>query len=295
LKKGLAHFNNVCKIHTSVENKTENVMLDIPDVDFMQEVFNTQLKNNKKQYSMLIVEDNPELLGLLTGIFEPIYLVHTAIVGEEGYEKTMELQPDIVLSDLMMPKMSGSEMCSKIKNNIMVCHVPVVLLTAQTAVEFSIEGLRLGADDYISKPFNVKTLITRCNNLVNNRKMLQEKFTKQAGTSARIIATNQLDLEFIKKAQHIVEEHLQDSEFDVPAFSREMALGRTKLFIKIKGITGLTPNDFILGVRLKKAARLLNENPEYNISDITYTLGFNSPKYFAKCFKEQFGISPTAY
>lgn len=295
MKKGSAHFSDDCKFFPSSENKSENLMLDVPDLDFMQEVLNSQLKNNEKQYSMLIVEDNPELLRMLAGIFEPIYQVHTAIDGEEGYEKTMELQPDIVLSDLMMPKMSGSEMCSKIKNNIMVCHIPVVLLTAQTAVEFSIEGLRLGADDYITKPFNVKTLIIRCNNLVNNRKMLQEKFTNQAGTSVRIIATNQLDLEFIEKEQRIVEEHVQDSEFDVPAFSREMALGRTKLFMKIKGITGQTPNDFILGVRLKKAARLLNENPEYNISDITYMLGFNSPKYFAKCFKEQFGISPTAY
>ena len=110
-----------------------------------------------------------------------------------------------------------------------------------------------------------------------------------------MIATNKMDLEFLERAQQIVEQHLDDSEFDVPAFSREIALGRTKLFTKLKGITGQTPNEFIQNVRLKKAASMLSNNPEYNISDITYMLGFSSPKYFAKCFKEQFGVSPSAY
>lgn len=191
--------------------------------------------------------------------------------------------------------MSGSEMCSKIKSNFLVCHIPVVLLTAQTAIEYNIEGLRLGADDYITKPFNVKALVTRCNNLVNGRKVLQEKFSKQTDFSPRLVATNNLDREFLEKAQEIIEKNLDNSEFDVPFFSREMALGRTKLFSKIKGITGQTPNDFIITVKMKKAAELLNNHPEYNISDITYMLGFSSPKYFAKCFKEQFGVSPSTY
>ena len=195
----------------------------------------------------------------------------------------------------MMPRMSGSELCSKIKNNFQVSHIPVVLLTAQTAVEYTIEGLRLGADDYITKPFNVKTLITRCNNLINNRKMLQEKFSRQTDFSPRLLATNQLDREFLEKAQQVIESHIDDSEFDVQAFSREMALGRTKLFSKIKGITGQTPNDFILNVRLKKAASYLTDHPEYNISEITYMMGFSSPKYFAKCFKEHFGMSPSEF
>jgi DNA-binding response OmpR family regulator len=261
----------------------------------MAEMKETQVRNNEPLYSMLIVEDNDELREMLKQVFEPIYKIYTAVDGEEGLNLTMEHQPDIVLSDLMMPKMSGSEMCSKIKNNFLVCHIPVVLLTAQTAVEYNIEGLRLGADDYITKPFNIKTLITRCNNLVNNRRILQEKFSRQVDSSPRLVATNQLDREFLEKAQQVVEAHLDDSEFDVPAFSREMALGRTKLFTKIKGITGQTPNDFIINVKLKKAAQWLTNNPEYNISDITYMLGFSSPKYFSKCFKEQFGISPSVY
>jgi AraC-like DNA-binding protein len=170
-----------------------------------------------------------------------------------------------------------------------------VLLTAQTAVEHNIEGLRLGADDYVTKPFNIKTLITRCNNLVNGRKLLQERFSRQTDFSPRLIATNNLDREFLEKAQLIIEKHIDSSQFDVPLFASEMAMGRTKLFSKIKGITGQTPNDFIITVKLKKAAAMLTNNPEYNISDITYMLGFSSPKYFAKCFKEQFGVPPSAF
>ena len=295
LKKGNTHFTEEEKGHEEVNEESCIVCLEELDREFMAEMMESQIQHNEPLYSMLIVEDNDELREMLKLVFEPIYKIYTAADGEEGLAMTMEHQPDIVLSDLMMPRMSGSEMCSKIKNNFLICHIPVVLLTAQTAVEYNIEGLRLGADDYITKPFNVKTLITRCNNLVNNRRILQEKFSKQVDSSPRLVATNQLDREFLEKAQLVVEAHLDDSEFDVPAFSSEMALGRTKLFTKIKGITGQTPNDFILNVRLKKAAQWLTNNPEYNISDITYMLGFSSPKYFSKCFKEQFGVSPSVY
>jgi AraC-like DNA-binding protein len=130
---------------------------------------------------------------------------------------------------------------------------------------------------------------------VNGRKLLQEKFSKQTDFTPRLIATNNLDREFLEKAQEIIEKNIENADFDVPFFSREMALGRTKLFSKIKGITGQTPNDFIITVKMKKAASLLTNNPEFNISDITYMLGFSTPKYFAKCFKEQFGVSPSTF
>ena len=295
LKKGSAHFKEEDIVE--VEDIDTNCLQQLNEIDteFMQEVINQQTEKNEPHYSMLIVEDNDELREMLKTVFEPIYKIYTAADGEQGLALTIEHQPSIVLSDVMMPRMSGSEMCSKIKNNFSVCHIPVVLLTAQTAVEYNIEGLRLGADDYITKPFNIKTLITRCNNLVNGRKLLQERFSKQIDFSPRLIATNNLDREFLEKAQLIIEKYIDNSEFDVPLFASEMAMGRTKLFSKIKGITGQTPNDFIITVKLKKAAAMLTNNPEYNISDITYMLGFSSPKYFAKCFKEQFGVSPSAF
>lgn len=294
LKKSKQHFKPE-QIIDAQELNSSNIYFDALDTEFINEIREQQNNHHTAAYNMLIVEDNDDLRQMLQQMFEPLFNIHTARDGEEGLQKTIELQPDIVLSDLMMPKMSGSEMCSKIKNNFNVCHIPVVLLTAQTAIEYNIEGLRLGADDYVTKPFNVKALISRCNNLINNRKMLQEKYSKQVDAHPRQLATNELDREFMEKAQRIIEEHLDDSEFDVPAFSREMALGRTKLFSKIKGITGQTPNDFIVNIKLKKAAFWLNNNPELNISDITYKLGFSSPKYFSKCFKEQFGITPSAY
>ncbi len=295
LKKGSAHFNEKQKSENQ-DIETETIRsIQAVEPGFMQEIIQQQELDGNTGYSMLIVEDNDDLRNLLQNIFEPIYTIYTASDGEEGLQKTIELQPDIVLSDLMMPKMSGSEMCTKIKNNFSVCHIPVVLLTAQTAIEYNIEGLRLGADDYITKPFNVKVLITRCNNLVNGRKILQEKFTHQTDFTTKQIATNNLDREFLDKAYRIIEENFDNPDFDVPAFSREMALGRTSLFNKIKSITGQTPNDFIITVKMKKASFWLRNNYKYNISDITYMLGFSSPKYFTKCFKDQFGMSPTAF
>jgi signal transduction histidine kinase/DNA-binding response OmpR family regulator len=295
LKKGKSHFSGEYITRGNDDNETyEQQSLEV-DQDFMAEIIANQVVDNQPRFSMLIVEDNDELRELLKTIFEPIYQVYTACDGQQGLEMTLEHQPDLVLSDLMMPRLSGAEMCSKIKSNFAVSHIPVVLLTAQTAIEYNIEGLKLGADDYITKPFNVKALITRCNNLVNNRRMLQEKFSKQIDFTPLMLATNKLDSDFIEKAHQIVEKHIDNADFDVKLFSEELGLSRTRLFTKLKGVTGQTPNDFILNVRLKKAAELLQYNPEFNISDITYMLGFNTPRYFTKCFKDHFNLTPMAY
>jgi signal transduction histidine kinase/ligand-binding sensor domain-containing protein/DNA-binding response OmpR family regulator len=258
-------------------------------LDDAPEIFKT---NTPK---IFIAEDNDELREMLVNIFESLYQVKSVPDGENAFEIIKEWQPDMVLSDVMMPKVSGTELCSQIKSNFETCHIPVVLLTAQTSIEHNIEGLKLGADDYITKPFNIKVLITRCNNLVNGRKILQEKFSKHPVFSAQLVATNVLDKEVIEKAQTIVEKYLDDSEFDVNVFAREMALGRTKLFAKIKGITGQTPNEFIQTIKLKKGAYWLKNAPEMSVADITYSLGFSSPRYFSKCFKDSFGIAPANF
>lgn len=252
-------------------------------------------ESNRERPSILIVEDNPELLHVLQSILEPIYTVHTASNGEEGLRKTIRHQPDIVLSDLMMPLLSGSEMCLRIKNNFATSHIPVVLLTAQTAVEAKLDSLRLGADDYITKPFDVNLLVARCQNLINGRRLLQEKFGRSTELPPSAIASNEIDREFIERARQVIEQHLSDEDFDVALFSREMALGRTRLFHKIKGVTGQTPNEFILTIRMKKATYLLQSHPEMNIADVAYKVGFGSPKYFSKCFREQFGMSPSEF
>jgi len=297
LRKGLSHFSKeqiADAVHYDVDSTCVMQMNELDDT-FFKEMVQYQHADKEIQFSMLIVEDNRELCAMLKNMFEPIYKVYTASDGEEGLALTIKHQPDIVLSDLMMPKMSGSEMCSKIKNNFSVCHIPVVLLTAQTAVESNIEGLCLGADDYITKPFDVKMLITRCNNLVNNRKILQDKFSRNMEFSVKQLATNNMDKTFLEKAHEIIEAHIDNPEFDVMMFSREMALGRTSLFRKIKGVTGQTPNEFIVTVRLQKAVEFFNLHSEFSVSEISHMVGFTSSKYFGKCFKAHFGISPSEF
>lgn len=244
---------------------------------------------------ILIVEDNDSIREMLAHIFQPFYEVLTAADGEEGLALVNSEMPTIVVSDVVMPKMSGTELCKQIKNDFNTCHIPVVLLTARTAIEQNIEGLRIGADDYITKPFNTNLLISRCNNLVNSRILLQEKFSKQPKAFAQMLATNPIDKEILDRAMSVIEKHLDDAEFNVNIFAREMAMARTNLFTKLKAITGQTPNDFILTIRLKKGALMLRNNPELNITEISDRIGFSSSRYFSKCFKDVYHVSPLAY
>lgn len=248
-----------------------------------------------RKAKILIVEDNRSLCEMLVKIFEPFYSVATACNGKEGWDKVLEEEPDIVLSDIVMPQMSGTELCKLIKGTIETCHIPVILLTARTAIEHNLEGLRLGADDYITKPFNINILLSRCNNLVNNRIMLQEKFSHQPQVTPQILATNVLDKDLMDKVTAIIDDHIDDPEFNVEVLTREMGIARTKLFTKLKGITGQTPADLIATIRLKRAALMLREHPELNISEISDRLGFSSPRQFTRSFKEKYHVIPQAY
>ena len=194
-----------------------------------------------------------------------------------------------------MPLLFGTELGKLSKADFNTCHIPVVLLTARTAIEQNIEGLRIGSDDYITKPFNTNLLISRCNNLVNSRILLQEKFSKQPQAQVQLLATTPIDKDILDKAMDVIEHHLDDAEFNVNIFAREMAMARTNLFTKIKAITGQTPNEFILTIRLKKGALMLRNNPELNITEISDRIGFSSPRYFSKCFKDIYHMSPLAY
>lgn len=267
----------------------DKVLNDIPDDE------TPGSESEEPRNKILIVEDNEELRGLLLRLFSKIYSVYEAQDGAEGFEKTKEIQPDIVLSDIMMPKMSGIEMCRMIKSNFDTSHIPVILLTAQTAEEFTIQGLKMGADDYVTKPFNVKHLFMRCNNLVNSRKLLQKKYAKQMDNNVDILATNGADHQFMEQCVACIEQNIDNPDFDVNMFAQTMNIGRTKLFLKLKGITGQTPNDFILNIRLKKAQMLLKQTDAKTVSEIAYEVGFNSPSYFIKRFRELFGVTPAQF
>ena len=256
---------------------------------------NEIIPSHPSDAKMLIVEDDISIREMLSDIFRTFYQVITASDGVEAMEIVEKEMPSIVLSDVVMPHMSGTELCKKIKGEFNTCHIPVVLLTARTAVEHTVEGLRIGADDYITKPFNINILVSRCNNLVNSRIQLQEKFTKQPQAFAQILATNPMDKEMLDRAMTIIEKHLDDSEFNVNTFAREMGMARTNLFSKLKAVTGQTPNEFILTIRLKKGAIMLRNNPELNITEISDKVGFSSSRYFSKCFKDVYRVSPMSY
>ena len=243
--------------------------------------------------TILLVDDNTELLSMLEDIFLPMYNIYTACNGREGLEMAQQIQPDLIVSDVIMPEMSGKDLCYKIKTNVELSHISVVLLTAQTSVEYVVEGLMFGADDYITKPFNIKVLVARCNNLIKNKKRLIAHYAGKVITESPVAeAINEKDKELLTKCVNIVRENFENPDFDVTALASELCMGRSKLYMQFKQMTGLTPNEFILKVKLDEAMSLLTEHPELNITEISVRLGFSSPRYFSKSFKAFFGIAP---
>ncbi len=297
LKQGKEHFSeeeyeNVI-VQSSIVEPRENQLIHL-DTEIEIEPPSNNVKPNTR-FRILIIEDDIPLQEMLKEIFEIFYEVSLASTGDEGLHKIITERPDIILSDILLPNMSGIELCKYVKNNIDTCHIPVVLLTAKAAIENNMEGLQVGADDYVTKPFNTQILISRCNNLINSRIILQEKFSKQPQTKMHILATNPLDMEFLNKITSIVEEHLHEESFSVDSLAQEMGIARTKLYIKLKAITGQTPYELISTIRLKKAGEMLTSHLELNIAEISDKLGFTSPRYFSRHFKEKYGVIPTEY
>ena len=305
LKTGNEHFINdpLVDIQHDIKESKSIVQNSIPDSDFMK----TLKENNKIVYHkndpdeadvrrILIVEDNVELLNLLAEIFSPLYQVYKATNGDDGLRITIKEQPDIVLSDVMMPGISGNEMCRRIKNNIHTCHIPVVLLTARISPEQQVEGLMSGADDYITKSFNAKILLIKINNILRNRELLHHTNTDNSqSTNVPGVVQNESDKKLLDKIKEIVEKNIENPDFNIEQLASEVCMGRSAFFEKIKDITGTTPANFILECRLNKATALLIKNPTLRMDDIAAYLGFSSGRYFCKCFKNHFGISPLQY
>lgn len=299
LKKGIEHFKQNNKIVIQAEVNDDKKVNDLPALnenkEFLDELIEQQKINFKNTPTLLIIEDDDEIRKMLAQIFDPLFHIFETNNGDDGFSKAKEISPDLILSDIMMPRMSGSKLCSMIKSDFETCHIPVVLLTALNSVEDNIIGLNCGADAYITKPFNVKLLVTECITILNNRRILQEKFSRTESISSSQITTNPLDQAFVDKAISIIEDNIEVGNIDVGTLCNNLAISRTKLFLKMKGITGQTPHEFIQNVKLKLAAKMLRENPEYNISDIAFNLGFSSLNYFGKSFKDFFGVSPSSY
>lgn len=271
-------------------------VLALPEQAFLEDIHKKRpVGVSPKSITILIIEDNKELLELLENIFALIYTVIKTDNGETGLKMAIEFKPDIILSDIMIPGISGIELCKRIKTNLEICHIPVVLLTARTAAESNLEGLMAGADDYITKPFNTQILITRCNNLVNNRIILQKRFRTSADLDTAQLANNENDQELLNKAIAFIEENIGNPDLNISLFANKMFMGRSSLFGKIKGITGQTPKDFITTIRMKKSLVMLKENPSLPVSEVATMVGFNDTSYFIKMFKQNFGVTPKQY
>ena len=249
--------------------------------------------NGRKR--MLLVEDDDALRQMLKDVFKGMFEIFEAPNGKIGFELAEEHTPDLIISDIMMPVMSGDEFCRKIKSNFSTSHIPVILLTALADIQHNIMGYDCGADDYVTKPFNSQLLIARCSAILNNRELLQKKFSSSEDARPDILTTNNDDAAFINKVVAIIEDNILDKNVSVSFLCDRMAMGHTKLFNKIKGLTGSSPQELILNVKVKFAARMLKDRPELNVSDIAFQLGYNSLNYFGKCFKKAFGQSPTEY
>ncbi len=252
------------------------------------------LKSRDKKKTIIIVEDNEDLRFYLKDNLREQYRVEEAINGKEGWEKIKQMNPDLVVSDIMMPVMDGVELVRKIKNETLTAHIPVILLTAMGSEEKQLEGLKAGVNDYITKPFTFEILASRIRNLLAQQKLLQKRFQKQIEVNPGEVTITPVDEKFLKQALELVEKNMDNAEFSVEDFSRDMFMNRVTFYRKILSITGKTPIEFIRCMRLKRAAQLL-EKSGMSIAEIAYEVGFNNPKIFTKAFKEEFGITPSQY
>ncbi|HCN53333.1 MAG TPA: hybrid sensor histidine kinase/response regulator [Prevotella sp.] len=252
-------------------------------------------KSDHSRYTILLVEDNEELLLTLQELFQKSYNVILARDGKEGLAKTRELKPDLIVSDIMMPVMNGTDMCKEIKNDITICHIPVILLTAMSSTEHTINGLKIGADDYISKPFDPRLLVARCNNLIRSRLLLQNKYNADDHSGSELLATNTLDQEFMRKCDAFIDQNMTNPDAKVEDIIQNLEMGRSTFFSKFKSLTGMTPNEYTLNYRLRRSAIWLKERKDLQIADIAYQLGFSTPRYFSQVFKKKYGLTPSEF
>jgi DNA-binding response OmpR family regulator/nitrogen-specific signal transduction histidine kinase len=248
----------------------------------------------KKSATILLAEDNREMRNYIEQMLEDDFKIETADNGKEAYEITRQINPDIILTDIMMPEMDGMELCERIKREQETCHIPIIMLTAKGEDNDKISGLRTGADDYITKPFHPDELLQKLKNIVTTRKRAWEKFQKGSILEPTDIAVTSFDEKFLKNAVVAVEEHIDDPDFDVSGLVSHTGMSRSVMYRKLKALTGQSANEFINTIRLKRAAQLLKKQ-KLSVSEITYMVGYNDPQYFSKCFKKQFGQTPSQF
>lgn len=247
-----------------------------------------------RKATILIVEDNKELRTFIKESLLNIYHILEAEDGEQGWNIAIESIPDLIISDIMMPKSDGLELIQRLKEDDRTSHIPFIFLTARTNYEHLVEGLETGADLYLTKPFSLKVLELNIHNMLNTREVMREKFTRRLVYEPTQMIVESLDEKFFRKALAIIEENISNPEFDVPTLAVEVGMSQPVLYKKIRALSNMSVNDFIKSIRLQKAAQLLKQH-QYGVADIAYMVGFNDRKYFSKEFKKIFDKNPTEY
>lgn len=253
---------------------------------------------DEDSYKLLIVEDNVELLMLMQHLFSRHYQVKTATNGEEALKIIAESELDLIVSDVMMPVMDGHELTRRVKGTPDTSHLPIILLTAKTQEEDREEALTIGADDFVTKPFKMRDLELRINNIIENRQRIQHEFHQQTAEETQqqtAVEAPTPDQQFLKQALDCVYAHLDDADYDRDAFAADMGASASTLYNKLRSVTGMNVSSFIRDIRMKEAQRIARQEPDIRVSDLAYRVGFQDPKYFATSFKKQYGVTPTEF
>ena len=279
-------------------NISKNAIVDvntvIPDINTMS----AELENaDEDAYKLLIVEDNLELLMLMQQLLKTTYRVYIARNGKEALKVINEKDLDLIISDVMMPEMDGLELTRTVKADPNYNHLPIILLTAKTQDEDEQQALLIGADEYLRKPFRLADLKLRIDNIIENRKRMQTEFSQLTAEEEKQHIANapSPDEKFVNQVMALVHKHIDDESYDRDALAADMGASASTLYNKLRSITGMHVSAFIRDVRMKEARRMAIENPQLRVSDLAYSVGFHDPRYFATCFKKQFGIQPKEF
>jgi signal transduction histidine kinase/ligand-binding sensor domain-containing protein/DNA-binding response OmpR family regulator len=267
-----------------------NDNLPIPDSDNQPDDF----QEASDAQIMLIVEDNPDVRYFIRSHFDSSFKIFEAKNGQEGFDIAVKIVPDVIISDILMPKVDGYEFCKRIKKDERTSHIPVLLLTALHSKDHEIEGLSLGADDYITKPFDISILQTKIENMLLLRRSLKEKYTSQIILKPSDLTISSPDERFLKKAIEVVEKNISNADLDIEHFASEVGVSRMQLYRKFNALTNMTVKEFIRNIRLQRAAQLLLEK-KMTVTEIAYAVGFKDLSHFRKCFHREFGMSASEY
>ena len=251
-------------------------------------------ENTNKRGTLLVVEDNKELRQYLVNGLSGLFNMLEAENGQKALDILKEKEVDLIVTDVMMPVMDGAKLCKLVKQNLRTCHIPIYMLSAKADIKYQLEGLQVGADDYIAKPFSMAILKAKIMNMLRTRHRIFEHYSNTTEIEPEKLTNNTMDEELLRKAIAVIERNMDNVEFSTEQFAREMNMSRSNLHLKLKAITGKSAIDFIHKIRFNRACQLLQEG-KYNVSEISFMVGYNTPSYFAARFKKYIGCLPTEY